>query len=158
MPEAEAPPIVELAQVERYEFRVRYPGHAYGPTTVDEPGPIGRDAGPDPVHALAAAIGHCLSSTLVSTLERAHIPFRPVETTVRAEVGRNAAGRRRVLALAVEIATAPLEENDRERFEHCVTIFEDYCTVSGAVRQGVPIRTHVGATAAVPPGEAGGVP
>ena len=136
-------PMTELEQVERYRFTLRFPGHPYGPYTVDEPSPIGRDSGPNPVLALAAAVGHCMSSTLTNTLERAHVPVSPLRTTVTAEVGRNARGRTRVLSLAVSIRTAPVDPGDRERFDRCVGIFEEFCTVSGAVREGVTIASVV---------------
>ncbi|MGH9046337.1 MAG: OsmC family protein, partial [Acidimicrobiales bacterium] len=54
----------ELEQIEKYEFSLRYPDHPYGPMMVDEPPPAGADRGPSPTQALAAAVGHCMSSTL----------------------------------------------------------------------------------------------
>lgn len=134
---------VALGQVEKYQFTVAFPGAPFPGLTVDEPVPVGRDAGPDPVRSLAMAVGHCMSSTLVSTLERAHVAVSPLRTTVRATVGVNERGRRRVRELRVEIHTQPLDEADRARFDHCVEIFADYCTVSGAVREGVPIESRV---------------
>ena len=139
--------LAELEQVERYEFTLRFPGHAYGPFAVDEPPPVGHDSGPGPVAILAAAVGHCMSSTLTNTLERAHVKATPLRTTVTAEVGRNPRGRLRVLRLAVSIVAAPLAPEDQERFDHCVAIFEDFCTVSGAVREGVNVSAVVGSTA-----------
>lgn len=134
----------ELEQVDRYEFRATYPGQPFGPWTVDEAAPVGKDRGPGPTRTLATAVGHCMSSTLVSTLERAHVEVAPLRTIVSVEVGRNERGRLRVRGLSLEIITRPLHEEDRPRFDHCVAIFEDFCTVSGAVREGIPIRSHVG--------------
>ncbi len=133
----------ELEQVERYQFRATYPDQPFGPLIVDEPPPVGGNRGPGPGRTLATAVGHCLSSTLVNTLERAHVAVAPLRTTVQVEVGRNERGRLRVRHLSVHISTRPLHEEDRERFDHCVSIFEDFCTVSGAVRVGIPIDTHV---------------
>ncbi|HXW67556.1 MAG TPA: OsmC family protein [Thermoplasmata archaeon] len=143
---AAPPPDAALDQVERFEFMVRFPGAPYPGLTVDESPPTGRDHGPSPVRSLAMAVGHCMSSTLASTLERAHVAVAPMRTTVRATIGRNDRGRLRVRALEVEIATAPLSPEDRERFEHAVEVFADYCTVSGAVREGIPITHRVGPT------------
>jgi len=133
----------ELEQVEEYRFTVTFADAPFPALTVDEPPPTGKDGGPNPVQTLAMAVGHCMSSTLVSTLERAHVRYSPLHTTVRATVGPNAQGRRRVRTLQVEIRTRPIEEADRERFDHCVEIFPDYCTVSGAVRDGIPIDHRV---------------
>jgi uncharacterized OsmC-like protein len=133
-------PHAELEQVERYEFMVRFPSAPYGPITVDEAPPIGGSHGPYPIESLAMAVGHCMSSTLVNSLERAHVPVSPVRATVHVEVGKNEQGRERVRQLRVQIEAAPLDEADRSRFDRCVEIFADYCTVSGAVREGIPIE------------------
>jgi len=133
----------DLAQVEKYRFSVTFADAPFPGPVVDEPPPVGEDRGPNPVQALAMAVGHCMSSTLVNTLERAHVRATPLHTTVRAMVGVNAQGRRRVRALAVEIVTQPVDEADRSRFDHCVEIFPDYCTVSGAVRDAIPIEHRV---------------
>lgn len=133
----------ELEQVEEYRFSVAFADAPFPALTVDESPPTGKGAGPNPVQALAMAVGHCMSSTLVSTLERAHVRATPLHTTVRATVGANAQGRRRVRGLQVEIRTRPIDEADRERFDHCVAIFPEYCTVSGAVRDGIPIDHRV---------------
>jgi uncharacterized OsmC-like protein len=139
----ELEPRAELEQIERYEFQVQFPGSPYGPLRVDEAPPSGSGKGPFPIESLAMAIGHCMSSTLFNTLERAHIPASPLRTSVKVEVGRNEKGRLRVRRLAVQIQTTPQNESDRERFDHCVEIFADYCTVSGAVRTGIPIESSV---------------
>jgi organic hydroperoxide reductase OsmC/OhrA len=139
-PEAET----ELVQVENYQFTVSFAGATFPALTVDEPPPVGNGRGPSPVQALAMAVGHCMSSTLLNTLERAHVRVSPVHTEVRATIGVNENGRRRVRALQVEIRTQPIEESDRSRFDRCVEIFADFCTVSGAVRDGVMIDHRVG--------------
>jgi uncharacterized OsmC-like protein len=135
---------VQLEQVEKYRFTAQYPGQPFGSLIVDEAPPVGGGAGPSPVLSLATAVGHCLSSTLVNTLERAHVPVTPLRTLVEVEVGRNDRGRLRVRRLSVQIRTAPLQPEDQARFDHCVSIFEDFCTVSGAVREGILIETMVG--------------
>jgi len=133
----------ELEQVQKYQFAVAFAGAPFPAITVDEPPPTGEDRGPNPVQALAMAVGHCMSSTLVSTLERAHVRVTPLRTTVRATVGVNDAGRRRVRRLEVAIVTRPLDEAERSRFDRCVEIFPEFCTVSGAVREGIPIDHRV---------------
>jgi organic hydroperoxide reductase OsmC/OhrA len=153
-PSPESPPLrVEVDQAERYRFEVSYPGTGLRPLTVDEPAPVGAGAGPDPALALAGAVGHCLSSTLFNTLERSHVRATPIRTTVTITFGRNAAGRKRVVGLEVQIECAPLNESDRERFDRSVAIFEDYCTVTGSVREGIRVRTHTHPPAGSGPAE-----
>ncbi|MGA8275680.1 MAG: OsmC family protein [Thermoplasmata archaeon] len=135
--------IVEMEQLEKYRFEARYPDQPFGPLVLDEPPPVGGAAGPGPIQSLATAVGHCMSSTLLSTLERAHVEVSPLHTRVEVEVGRNERGRLPVRRLSLHIHTAPLHPEDQERFDHCVSLFEDFCTVSGAVREGIPIETEV---------------
>lgn len=134
---------VRLEQLEEFRFRVRFDGHPYGPIIVDEEAPVGGDTGPGPSRLLAAAVGHCLSSTLYNCLKRARVATRPMATRARPEVGRNDQGRLRVQRLVVEIRVAPEHEEDRERFEHCLAVFEEYCTVSAAIRPAIPIDLKV---------------
>jgi|HubBroStandDraft_1064217.scaffolds.fasta_scaffold01452_12 uncharacterized OsmC-like protein len=134
---------VDLTQVEKYRFTIEFADAPFPGTTLDEPPPVGGDAGPNPVQSLAQAVGHCMSSTLVNTLGRARIAVTPLKTTVTATVGTNERGRRRVRELHVEIHTQPVNEADRPQFDRCVEIFADYCTVSGAVREGVAIDQKV---------------
>ncbi|HTW40000.1 MAG TPA: OsmC family protein [Thermoplasmata archaeon] len=133
----------DLAQVEKYRFTIEFADAPFPGLTLDEPPPVGGDAGPNPVQSLVMAVGHCMSTTLVNTLGRARIAVTPLKTTVTATVGTNAKGRRRVRELHVEIRTQPLNEADRPQFDRCVEIFADYCTVSGAVREGIAIDQKV---------------
>ena len=52
----------------------------------------------------------------------------------------------------LRIETAPLDEGDRERFEHGASIFEQYCPVSGAVREGVVIQLRIRPPGSAPAG------
>ena len=142
---AESHPVIEvgLEQVNRYEFRASFPGMSFPAWLVDEAPPLGGARGPNPSRALAVALGHCLSSSLLYGLERARVAPSPIRTRVRVDVGRNDRGRLRVRAAEVEIEAAPLRPEDRERFDHVVSIFEDYCTVSAAVREGIRITARV---------------
>lgn len=130
---------VHLEQLERYRFSVAFVGAPFPAITVDEAPPIGEDRGPNPVQSLAMAVGHCMSSTLFHTLERAHVKSTPIHTTVWARIERNDRQRLRVRQLTVEMETHPVDEADRAGFDHCVEIFPDYCTVSGAVREGIAV-------------------
>src|ERR1700730_9931990 len=125
-----------LEQVENYEFAIHFGSASWPPMTVDEPPPRGKGAAPSPPQALCVAVGHCMSWTLLYTLQRARVPVQPFSTRVRATIGRNERGRLRVLSIALEIRTAPIDEADRERFDTCVKTFEEFCTVSGAIREG----------------------
>jgi uncharacterized OsmC-like protein len=139
----ETTPTAVLRQVERYHFRANFPGTSVPEVALDESVPTGTGRGPNPVQDLALAVGHCLSSTLTSTLERAHVAVGPMRTTVWTSMGRNPSGRTRVQGLRVRIEVAVTDPNAADRFAHSVEIFEDYCPVTGAVRQGIPTTVTV---------------
>jgi len=138
---------VELTQLAKYRFEAHYPDPPGGPLVLDEPSPTGGGAGLNPVQTLATAIGHCMSSTLVSTLERAHVEVAPIRTVVELEVGRNDRERLRVRRISVQILTAPLHAEDQGRIDRCVSIFEDFCTVTGSVREGIAVESRVAPSA-----------
>ena len=137
------PPTVTLEQVENFEFTVDFGNPAWAPQRIDAPSADGKGTGPSAGQNLALAVGQCMSSTLVYTLERARVPVSKMTTRVRLTMGTNERGRHRVRKLEVEIQTAPLHEEDRGRFDQCVATFEDFCPISGAVREGTPTELHV---------------
>ncbi len=143
-PPEEFPPVrVRVDQQQQYRFQVSYPGSGLPSLTVDEAAPIGTGAGPDPAQALAGALGHCLSSTLFNSLERARVRTTPIRTAVTVRYHRNDRGRKRIESVEVEVGCAPVDEADRPRFDRCVAVFEEYCTVTGSVREGIRVRADV---------------
>jgi uncharacterized OsmC-like protein len=93
---------VHLVQRQDHQFDVRF-GEALPVLQADEPPPLGRGRGPTPVQLLAAAVGNCLSDSLLFALRKFRQAPEPIRAEVRAEVGRNAEGRLRVLALHAEL-------------------------------------------------------
>lgn len=61
---------IAVEQVDGFEFRVRLDRAQYADIRVDEPAPLGRDAAPNAVRLLAAAIGSCLAASLVFCAKR----------------------------------------------------------------------------------------
>ena len=83
---------VRLQQQQDYQFRIAFGGDA--PDVLgDEPAPLGRGQGPSPVQLLAAAVGNCLSDSLLFALRKFKQAPEPITCEVQAEVGRNADGR-----------------------------------------------------------------
>lgn len=132
---------VRLRQVQDYQFDVEFSADL--PTLrVDEPPPLGQGQGPTPVQLLAAAVGNCLSDSLLFALRKFRQHPEPIETEVRAETGRNAEGRIRVLKIEAKlrlgVPAASLEHLDR-----VLATFEAYCTVTQTVGASVPITVRV---------------
>lgn len=132
---------VQLHQQQDYQFRIAFGGDA--PDVLgDEPAPLGQGQGPSPVQLLAAAVGNCLSDSLLFALRKFKQAPEPITCEVQAEVGRNAEGRVRVLgmqaALTLGVPAASLAHLDR-----VLATFEGYCTVTQSVRQGIPVQITV---------------
>ena len=132
---------VELVQRQDYQFEIQFGGVA-PPWLADEPPPLGQGAGPSPVQLLAAAVGNCLSDSLLFALRKYKQAPEPIRCSVSAEVGRNPEGRLRVLALQARltlgVSAAALEHLDR-----VLAQFESFCTVTQSVGSGIAISVQV---------------
>lgn len=134
---------VTVEQIQDYEFRVRFDPEGLPGLSVDEPPPVGAGAGPNASRLLAAAVGNCLSASLLFCLRKSRLQPDGVRSTVRGTVTRNEAGRLRIGALAVAIEVDGLETGKRAL--RCADLFEDFCVVTASVRQGIPVTVSVSA-------------
>jgi uncharacterized OsmC-like protein len=132
---------VQLQQKQDYQFDISF-GAAVPNIMGDEPAPLGTGQGPSPVQLLAAAVGNCLSDSLLFALRKFKQAPDPMRCEVQADVGRNAEGRLRVLGikatLTLGVPAASLQHLDR-----VLAQFEAYCTVTQSVGQGIAIQTEV---------------
>src|SRR5262245_43186030 len=128
-----------VRHVAKYQFTADFPGVVATPTIVlDEPPPTGDGQGPNPAALLGAAVGNCLSATLVSCLFRAGAAVEALTANIVVHISRNEAGRCRVAGIDVDLAPQ-VGAGDRDSLARCERIFQDYCTVTQSVRQGVPV-------------------
>jgi uncharacterized OsmC-like protein len=132
---------VRLAQRQDYQFDVQF-GPGVPMLLADEPVPLGQGLGPSPVQLLAAAVGNCLSDSLLFALRKFKQKPEPLQCEVSAEVGRNAEGRLRVLGLQATI-TLGVPAEALEHLERVLGTFESYCTVTQSIAQGIPVRVQV---------------
>ncbi len=140
---------VTLTRRDGYEFAVRFDPETAPGLTVDEPPPLGGGAGPNPSALLGAAVGGCLGASLLFCLQKSRVPVAGMETEVSGTIERNEAGRLRVSRIEVRLAPE-LEEADAARVKRCVDLFEDFCTVTQSVRQGIDIDAVVEPKIAAP--------
>ena len=131
-----------LTQESEFAFRVEFDGTAVAALHVDETPPAGGGTGPDPTRLLAAAIGHCLSSSLFFALRKFKNEPGRIVTRVTAEHARNEQRRLRVGRVSVEIAL-PEASRDYTQIERILAEFEDFCTVTESVRSGVTVAVSV---------------
>lgn len=137
----DADPAVQLTQVRDYQFDIGF-GVAGDPLRADEPPPLGQGLGPSPVQLLAAAVGNCLSASLLFALRKFKQAPDPLSCTVQAQVGRNAEGRMRVLGLTARL-TLGVPAGGLEHLERVLSTFEAYCTVTQSVSPAIPVAVEV---------------
>lgn len=132
---------VRLQQQQDYQFQIEFgPGV---PTLVgDEPAPLGQGQGPSPVQLLAAAVGNCLSDSLLFALRKYKQAPEPLSCEVSAQVGRNDEGRLRVLALQARLNLG-VAGDTLQHLDRVLAQFEAFCTVTQSVGQGIPITIEV---------------
>lgn len=134
-------PAVRLVQVQDYRFDIHF-APELPPLRADEPPPLGQGSGPSPVQLLAAAVGNCLSDSLLFALRKFRQAPEPISAEVSAEVGRNAEGRMRVLSLQATL-TLGVSADRLEHLDRVLATFESYCTVTQSVAGAIPVAVSV---------------
>jgi uncharacterized OsmC-like protein len=132
---------VRLQQQQDYAFEVQF-GDGVPPLRADEPPPLGQGSGPSPVQLLAAAVGNCLSDSLLFALRKFKQVPDPIQCEVVAEVGRNPEGRVRVLGMQARL-TLGVPAAGLLHLDRVLAQFESYCTVTQSVGQGIPVSLSV---------------
>jgi organic hydroperoxide reductase OsmC/OhrA len=135
---------VDLDRVTGYRFlsQASEDGRPHGdPYPSDEPDPIGEASAPATPALLGSAIGHCLSASLAETLRHAHLPVEDFQTEVTAVVAPNDEGLPRIDHVDVVLRPTLGERSGRTR--RCAEVFEQHCTVTSSVREGIDIRVRV---------------
>lgn len=132
---------VQLQQKQDYQFSIHF-GDAVPVLMGDEPAPLGSGQGPSPVQLLAAAVGNCLSDSLLFALRKFKQAPEPLSCDVHAEVGRNAEGRMRVLAIKA-VLTLGVPAASLQHLDRVLAQFQDYCTVTQSVGQGIAVNIEV---------------
>lgn len=91
---------------------------------------------------LGAAVGNCLASSLLFALRKYKQSPEPISGEISVEIGRNAEKRLRVTAMAVKL-TLGVPASSLQHLERALASFEDFCTVTGSVRQAFPVAVSV---------------
>jgi organic hydroperoxide reductase OsmC/OhrA len=132
----------KLELLEGYRFRVEFDEENVPSLVVDEMKPVGEGLGPNPSRLLSVAVGHCLSSSLLYCLSKAKVKVKKLETTVKTDIVRNKENYLRISGLDVQIHLE-VNEEDKPRVPRCLDIFENYCTVTQSVRQGIDVKVNI---------------
>jgi organic hydroperoxide reductase OsmC/OhrA len=133
---------LESRGAEGYAQRVTFDGVDAPPIVMDEPAPLGAGSGPNPARMLGAAVGGCLSASLLFCLRKGKVTVDGLTTSVHGTLERNEKGRLRVTKLDVVLEpVVPDEEHDR--VPRCLALFEDYCIVTASIRSAIAVSVRV---------------
>ena len=147
--EPEAGAVVHLQLLDGYRFEVDF-GDAFASLAMDEPEPLGAGSAPNASRVLGAAVGNCLSASLLFCLRRAHVEVEDLRTEVTVTSTRNEAGRLRIGSIAVKLHPQVQPEAE-PRMRRCLELFEDFCVVTASVRDGIDVDVAVDTSAAEAP-------
>ena len=133
--------IVTLEHKEGYEFLVKFDQGTE--LLMDEPKPLGEDLGPSASKVLSAAVGNCLSASLLFCLQKARIDTRGFRTKVTTGIARNEQKRLRIGVSQVKIEIDLDRDSAPGRVDRCIELFEDFCIVTASVRNGIDVTVEV---------------
>jgi uncharacterized OsmC-like protein len=125
-----------------YEFVAEFDDVPGVPSIVfDEPEPLGGSRAPNAVAVLGAAVGNCLAASLTYCLRRARMDVEAMTASVTTHVARNERGRYRIEGIDVELD--PVVGAGGQPIGRCSDLFEDFCTVTASIKQGIPVRVSL---------------
>lgn len=132
---------VTITRQSGYQFLVDF-GEGLPQWLADEPAPLGQGSGPAPDHLLLAAVANCLSASLLFALQKFKQDPGRLVATASPLVERNDQKRLRITGMRVQLCLGkPAAEI--EHLDRVLAQFEDFCTVSMSVRQGIDISVQV---------------
>jgi len=134
--------VTTLKLLEGYKFKAEFEKVGVPSLIVDELAPIGEGTGPSPTLLLSVAVGQCLSSSLLFCLKKARIKANDLQTTIAAKKEKNQEGYLRISSIEVKVQLS-VNEEDKARVSRCLEIFENYCTVTQSVMQGITVNVDI---------------
>lgn len=134
---------ITLELLENYRFKVTFPDANKTTLVMDEPPPLGDAHGPNAARVLAASVANCLSASLLFCLKKSRVEVKDIETEAEPILARNKEGYWRVTKINVLLHPEFSQGTDETKVKRCLEIFENYCVVTGAVRNGFPVDVKV---------------
>ena len=132
----------KLNRVKDYQFKLEFDLPGMPELVTDEAEPLGKNAGPNPSRMLSAAVGNCLSSSLLFCLSKARVEVGDLKASVETVMRRNEKGRWRIAALKVKLHPV-IRDEDMSRSKRCLEVFEDFCIVTESVRKGIEVNVDI---------------
>ena len=132
---------ISLKQEKDFRFAIEF-GDGVPVLYGDETPPLGAGSGPNPAQLLAAAVGNCMSDSLLFAIRKFKQQPEPIRTAVTATIDRNTENRLRVQNIEVKLTLGAPAAN-LAHLDRALAQFEEFCTVGQSVRQGIPLTVEV---------------
>ena len=134
--------VTKLQLIDNYKFNAEFDVDYMPNIILDETKPDGEGTGPNPTRLLSAAVGHCLSSSLIFCLKKARVKIKDIQTKVTTNLYRNDQKKLRIKSIDIKIQLK-VNEEDKHRVPRCLKLFEDYCTVTQSIRHGIEVNVNM---------------
>jgi organic hydroperoxide reductase OsmC/OhrA len=133
----------EMEWVEHMGFTVKWDFYESPDLFLDEPPSMGGSGkGPNAARMIVAGVANCLSASLTFCLGKSRANVEAMRIRCHGTLERNERGRLRLTAIRIEpLVTLP--DEDVAKLERCRGMFEDFCIVTEAVRQGIPVDVQI---------------
>lgn len=135
---------INMEKLENYKFKVDFGKKSIPSLLMDETKDIpgGEETGPTASMLMGAAVGNCLSASLIFCLSKKRVNLKNLRTIITLKRKRNDKGYWSISEIVVDLQPEIAEE-DRARFDQCVEIFRNYCIVSNSIETGIPLTVNI---------------
>jgi len=99
--------------------------------------------GPNPSRMLGLAVLGCLSASFIFCLKKKDLSLDDLKAEAEVKIRRNEKGFWRVKKIDVHIDAKLNDEESRKRADQCRKMFEQYCIVTQAVREGIEVEVDL---------------
>ena len=134
-----------LRRIDGYRFEIDF-GEWDGKILMDEPEPLGGGTAPNAAMMLSSAVGHCLCASLLFCVGKARGEVTDLSADIETVLAKNERGRWRIELVKVDMKLV-LDEENQEKFKRCRELFEDFCIVTGSIRQGIKVDVDLSISA-----------
>ena len=99
--------------------------------------------GPNPSRMLGLALLGCLSASFIFCLKKKNLTLDDLKAEAELTIARNEKGFWRVMKVDVDINIKISDPVTRKRADQCKKMFEQYCIVTQAVREGIDVEVNL---------------
>ncbi len=99
--------------------------------------------GPNPSRMLGLALLGCLSASFIFCLKKKNLTLDNLSAEAELTIARNEKGFWRVMKVDVDINIKISDPATRKRADQCKKMFEQYCIVTQAVREGIDVEVNL---------------